>query len=163
MTHDYNLGQSSSTGFSLVKRKWMLTEHIFATEKKTNGWAWPFLPNVSSVQFSRSFVFDSLWPHESQQTRPPCPSPTPRVHPNPCPLSQWCHPTISSCVIPFSSCPQSLPTSGSFPMSQLFASGSASALVNIQGWVPLGLTGLISLLSRGLSSSTNWRFCWTLY
>ena len=104
----------------------MLTEHIFATEKKTNGWAWPFLPNVSSVQFSRSVVSDSLRPHESQHARPPCPSPTPRVHPNPCPLSWWCHPTISSCVIPFSSCPQSLPTSGSFPMSQLLASGGQS-------------------------------------
>ena len=75
-------------------------------------------PN-SSVQFSRSIVSDSLWPHEPQHTRPPCPSPTPGVHPNPCPSSWWCHPTISSSVIPFSSCPQSFPASGSFPMSQL--------------------------------------------
>ena len=75
----------------------------------------------SSVQFNRSVVSNSLRPHESQHTRPPCPSPTPRVHPNSCPLSQWCHPDISSSVVPFSSCPQSLPEAGSFPMSQLFA------------------------------------------
>ena len=80
----------------------------------------------SSVQFSCSVVSDSLWPHESQHTRPPCPSPTPGVHPNPCPLSRWCHPTISSSVVPFSSCPQSFPASGSFQMSQLFASGGQS-------------------------------------
>ena len=103
---------------------------------------------------------DSLWPHELQHTRPPCPSPTPGVHPNPCPLSHWCHPTISSSVIPFSSCTQSFPASGSFPMSQLFASGgqsigvSASASVlpmNTQNWSPLGWTGWISLQSKGLS------------
>ena len=75
----------------------------------------------SSVQFSRSVMSDSLQPHESQHTRPPCPSPAPGVYSNSCPLSQWCHPTISSSVTPFSSCPQSLPASGSFPMSQLFA------------------------------------------
>ena len=75
---------------------------------------------ISSVQFSHSVVSDSLRPHESQHTRPPCLSPTPGVHPNPCSSSQWCHPTISSSVIPFSSCPQSFPASGSFPMSQLF-------------------------------------------
>ena len=73
----------------------------------------------SSVQFSHSVVSDSLRPHELQHTRPPCPSPTPRVHPNPCPLSQWCHPTVSSSVVPFSSCPHYFPASGSFPMSQL--------------------------------------------
>ena len=77
----------------------------------------------SSVQFIHSVVSDSLWPHEPQHTRLPCPSPTPGVHPNPCPLSQWCHPAISSSVIPFSSSPQSFPASGSFPMSQLFTSG----------------------------------------
>ena len=112
------------------------------------------------VQFSRSVVSDSLWPHEPQHTRPPCPSPTPRVQPNPCPLSRWCHPTISSSVIPFSSCPQSFPASGSFQMSQLFTSGgqstgvSASASVlpmNTQDWSPLGWTGWISLQSMGLS------------
>ena len=115
---------------------------------------------ISSVQFSRSVVSDSLPPHESQHTRPPCPSPTPRVHPDSCASSQWCYPTISSSVIPFSSCPQSFPASGSFPMSQLFASGgqsigvSASTSVpsmNTQGWSPLGWTGWISLQSKGLS------------
>ena len=81
---------------------------------------------VMSVQFSRTVVSDSLRPHEPQHARPPCPSPTPGIHPNPCPSSRWCHPTISSSVVPFSSCPQSFPASGSFPMSQLFASGSQS-------------------------------------
>ena len=80
----------------------------------------------SLVQFSSSVVSDCLWPHESQHARPPCPSPTPGVYPNPCPSSQWCHPAISSSVIPFSSCPQSLPASGSFPVSQLFAWGGQS-------------------------------------
>ena len=79
-----------------------------------------------SVQFSRSVVSDSLWPHESQHARPPCPPPTPGVYSNSCPLSRWCHPTISSCVIPFSSCLQSFPASGSFQLSQLFASGGQS-------------------------------------
>ena len=113
-----------------------------------------------SVQFSHSLVSESLWPHEPQHTRPSCPSPTPGVYPNPCPLSQWCHPTISSSVIPFSFCPQSFPASGSFPMSQLFASGgqsmgvSASASVlpmNTQDWTHLGWTGWIFLQSKGLS------------
>ena len=81
---------------------------------------------VSSVQFSHSVVSDSLWPHEPQHTRPPCSSPTPEVHPNPCPSSWWCHPTISSSVIPVSSCPQSFPASGSFQMSQFFVSGGQS-------------------------------------
>ena len=114
----------------------------------------------SSVQFSRSVVSDSLPPHEPQHARPPCPSPTPRVYPNSCPLSQWCHPTISSSVVPFSSCLQSFPASGSFPMSQLFASGGQSIAVsastsvlpmNTQDWSPLGWTGWISLQSKGLS------------
>ena len=82
--------------------------------------------SFSSVQFSRSVVADSLQPHELPHPRPPCPSPTPGVHPNPCPLSQWCHPTSSSSVVPFSSCPQSFPTSGSFQMSQLLASRGQS-------------------------------------
>ena len=112
------------------------------------------------VQFSCSFISDSLWPHEPQHARPPCPSPTPGVHPNPCPLSQCCHPTISSSVIPFSSCPRSFPPSRSFQMSQLFASGgqsigvSASTSVlpmNTQDWSPLGWTGWISLQSKGPS------------
>ena len=113
-----------------------------------------------SVQFSGSVVSDSLLPHEPQHARPPCPSPTPGVHPNSCPLSRWCYPTISSSVIPFSSCPQSFPASGSFPMSQLLASGSQSFGVststwvlpmNTQDWSPLGWTGWISLQSKGLS------------
>ena len=103
---------------------------------------------------------DSLQPHELQHTRPPCPSPTPGVHSNPCSLSPWCHPTISFSVIPFSACPQSFPASGSFPMSQLFASGGenigVSALtsvfpMNTQDWSPFGWTGWISLQSKGLS------------
>ena len=85
-----------------------------------------FLLRSSSVQFSHSVVSDSLRPHESQHTRPPCPSPTPGVYSNLCPSSQWCHPAISSSVVPFSFCPQSLPASGSFPMSQLFAWGGKS-------------------------------------
>ena len=114
----------------------------------------------SSVQFSLSVMSNSLRPHELQHSRPPCPSPTPGVHPNPYPLSQWCHPTISSSVIPFSSCPQSFPASGSFPMSQLFASGgqsigvSASTSVlpmNTKDWSPLAWTGWTSLQSKGLS------------
>ena len=114
----------------------------------------------SSVQFSHSVVSDSLRPHELQHTRPPCPSPTPGVPLNSCPSSQWCHPAISSSVIPFSSCPQSLPASESFPMSQLFAWGGQSIGVsalasilpkNTQDWSPLEWTGWISLESKGLS------------
>ena len=113
-----------------------------------------------SVQFSHSVVSNSLQPHEAQHARPPCPSPTPGAHPNSCPLSWWCHPAISSSVIPFSSCPQSLPASGSFPMSQLFAWGgqsirvSASAWVlpmNTQDWSPLAWAGWISLQLYGNS------------
>ena len=115
---------------------------------------------VCLVQFSRSVVSDSLRPHELQHARPLCPSPTPGVYSNSCPLSQWCHPTISSSVIPISSCPQSLPASESFPMSQLFTGGgqiigvSASTsvlLMNTQDWSPLGWTARISLQSKGLS------------
>ena len=116
--------------------------------------------NLNSIQFSRSVVSNSLRPHEPQHNRPPCPSPTPGVHPNPCPSSQWCHPTISSFVIPFSSCPQSFPASGSFQMSQLFTSGDQSTRVSAlasflpkksQGWSPSEWTGWISLQSKGLS------------
>ena len=114
----------------------------------------------SSVQFSHSVVSNSLWPHGPQHTTPPCPSPTPEVHPNPCPSSWWCHPTFSSCVVPFSSCPQSFPASGSFQMSQLFASGGqiigvsalASVLpINTRDWSPLERNGWISLQSKRLS------------
>ena len=115
--------------------------------------------NIQSVQFSRSVMSNYLRSHELQHTRPPCPSPTTRVHPNSCPLSLWHHPTISSSVIPFSSCPQSFPASGSFQMSQFFTSGgqsigvSASTSVlpmNTQEWSPLGWPGWISLQSKGL-------------
>ena len=115
---------------------------------------------IYMFQFSRSVVSDSFWPHEPQHTRSPCPSPTTRVYSNSCPLSQWCHPTISSSVVPFSSCLQSFPASGSFQMSQFSASGgqsigvSASASVlpmNIQDWFSLEWTGWIYLQSKGLS------------
>ena len=115
---------------------------------------------IRSDQISRSVVSDSLRPHESQHARPPCPSPTPGVYPNSCPSSWWCHPAVSSCVIPFSSCPQSLPVSGSFPMSQLFAWGGQSTGVsalasflpkNTRDWSPSEWTGWISLESKGLS------------
>ena len=105
-----------------------------------------------------------LWPHGPQHIRSPCPSPTPRACSNSCPLSQWCHPTISSSVFPFSSCLQSFPASGSFPMSQFFESGgqnigvpaSTSVLpMNIQDWFPLGWTGWISLQSKGLSTESQ--------
>ena len=116
--------------------------------------------SLSSVQFSCSVVPNSLWPHESQHARPPCPSPTPAVYSNSCTLSWWCHPTISSSVVPFSSRLQSFPASGSFQMSQLFTSGGQSIgvspltsvlPVNTQDWFPLGWTGWISLQSKGLS------------
>ena len=118
------------------------------------------MDDVSVSQFSRSVMSNSLRPHESQHARPPCPSPTPRIHSNSCPLSLWCHPAISSSVAPFFSCPQSLPASKSFPMSQLFAWGgqsigvSASASIlpkNTQEWSPLEWTAWISLQSKGLS------------
>ena len=131
-----------------------------------NLWSGNLIPyattkaQLSSVQFSCSVVSDSLQPHELQHTRPPCPSPTPGVYPDSCPLSQWCHPTISSSVIPFSSHPQSFPASGSFQMSQLFesdgqsigVSASTSVLpMNTQDWSSLGWTGWISLHFKGLS------------
>ena len=114
----------------------------------------------SSVQFSRSVVSNSLQPHESQHTRPHCPSPTPRVHSDSCPSSRWCHPAISPSVVPFSSCPQSLPASESLPMSQLFTWGGQSTGVSAlasflpkksQGWSPSEWTGWISLQTKGLS------------
>ena len=122
-------------------------------------WKWKRRSDLSLVQFSCSVVSDSLQPHGLQHARLPCPSPTPRVYSNSYLLSQWCHPTILSSVVPFSSFLQSFPASGSFQMSQFFASGgqsigvSASAsvfLMNIQDWFPLGWTGWISLQSKGL-------------
>ena len=123
--------------------------------KQVNKW-------ISSVQFNFSVMPDCLWPHESQHTKPPCPSPTPGIHSNSCPSSRWCHPAISSSssVVPFSFCPQSLTVSESFPMSQLFTwdgqstgiSALASVLpMNTQDWFHFEWTGWISLQSKGLS------------
>ena len=132
--------------WSKIKAKGMVSRRILLTS--------------SSVQFSHSVVCDSLWPHGLQHAGLSCPSPTPGACSNSCPWSQWCHSTISSSVVPFSACLQSFPASGSFQMSQFFASGgqsnrikvTASALpVNIQDWFPLGWTGWISLQSKGLS------------
>ena len=126
--------------------------HLWTIHSMQEGWA--------SVQFGCSVVSDSLRPHELQHARLPCPWPTPRAYSNSCPSSQWCHPTVSSSVVPFSSHLHSFPASGSFPVSQFITSGgqsigisaSASVLpVNSQDWFPFGLTGLISLLSKGLS------------
>ena len=120
-----------------------------------HGILWARISSVQSL-----IVSDSLWHHGLQHARPPCPSPIPRVYSNSCPLSWWCPPTISSSVIPFFSCPQSCPASGSFPMSQLFALGDQSIGVspstsvlpmNIQDWFPLGWTSWISLQSKRLS------------
>ena len=129
--------------------------------KRSSNSEGPVSSPTTQVQFSSiqslSHI-NSLHPHGLQHTRPPCPSPTPRVYSNSCPLSRWCHPAISSSVIPFSSCLQSFPASGSFPRSQLFASDgqsigiSASVLpMNIQDWSPLGWTGWISSQSKGFS------------
>ena len=111
----------------------------------------------SSVQFSRSVVSNSLWPHGLQHARPPCPSPTPGIYPNSCPLSRWCHPTISSSVIPFSSCLQSFPASGSFPMSQLFTSGGQSF------GVLASASGELSILSQLLFLKFTDRFLKNFY
>ena len=125
-----------------------------------------FVVARGSVQFSCSVVSDSLRPHGLQHARSPCPSPTPGDHLNSCPLSQWCHPTILSSVVPFSSCLQSFPESESFQISQFFTSGgqsiglsaSASVLpINNEDWFPLGLTGLISLWSKGLSRTPQFK------
>ena len=131
---------------------------IWAT-RETHWVTWG-APKKRSVQFSHSVVSNSLRPHRLQHARPPCPSWTPRVYSDSCLLSRWCHPTISSSVIPFSSCLQSFPASGSFQKSQFYASGGQSIGVsaltsvfpmNIQDWFPLGWTGWISLQSKGLS------------
>ena len=128
------------------------------------GWRIWSIICTNSVQFSHSVVSDSSQPHESQHARPPCPSPTPGVHSNSHPSSQWCHPAISSSVVPFSSCPQSLPASESFSMSQLFSWGGqstgASALAsflpkNTQGWSPSEWTGWICLQSKGFAPDNH--------
>ena len=135
-----------------------VTPRVLSDSLNTKDYNLP--SQFSSVQFSGSVVSNSLWPHESQHARPTCPSPTPRVYSHSCPSSWWCHPAISSSVISFSSCPQSLPASGSFSMSQLFSwhgqsigvSALASVLpMNTQDLSPLGWTGWISLQSKGLS------------
>ena len=139
--------------FESVLMRWMKREPIIQSE----------VSQKEKYQYSISSVAQScltLWPHESQHTRPPCPSPTPRVYSNSCPSSWWCHPVISSSVVPFSFCPQSLPASGSFPMSQHVTWGSQSTGVsalasflpmNTQDWSPLEWTGWTSLQSKGLS------------
>ena len=146
------------SGLPFAQRIW-----IDISPKKIYEWLismWKDLIISYSVQFSHSVVSNSLQPHESQHARPPFPSPTPRVHTNPCPSSQWCHPAILSSVVPFSSCPQSFPASQSFQMSQLFTSSgksigvSASTSVlpmNTQDWSLLEWTDWISLQSKGLS------------
>ena len=134
-------------------------EGFYAQRMKSTNMSYAVLSTLS-VRISHSVMSDSLWPHGLQHARPSCPSPTPRAYLNSCPLSWWCHPTVSSFVIPFSSLLQSFPASGSFQMSQLFPSGSqsievsASTLVlpmNIQDWFALGWAGWMSLQSKGLS------------
>ena len=136
--------------------------HLSQVKTIIHLWSIKYSISKTSVQFSRSVMSDFFWPCELQHSRPPCPSPTPGVYTNPCPLNQWCHPTISSSVIPFSSCPQSFPASGSFPMSQLFAwggqsigaSASASGLpMNTQDWSPSEWTSWISLQFQGALKS----------
>ena len=145
----------------------LLATHVQSILCSLSSWCktpfnqWQIYFSFSSFsQFSCSVMSDSLWPYGLQHARPPSPSPTPGVYSNSCSLSQWCHPTISSSVIPCSSCPQSFPTSGSFQISQFFTSGdqsigvSASTSVlpmNTQDWSPLAWTGWISLQSKGLS------------
>ena len=148
-----------------IKKQWMVCPESGILLNSKKKWAirsWKDMDetNEHSVQFSHSVVSDSFRPHGLQHTRSPCPSSTPRVYSNSCPLSRWCHPTISSSIIPFSSHLQPFPASGSFLTSQLFASGGQSTEIsasisvlptNIQDWFPLGWTGGISLQSKGLS------------
>ena len=137
----------------MLSSKWSFEHHKLSVNVRT------FLHIIRSDQISHSVVSDSLRPHESQHARPPWPSPTPGVHSDSCPSSQWCHPAISSFVVPFSSCPQSLPASESFLISQLFTWGGQSAGVSAlasflpkksQAWSPSEWTGWISLQSKGL-------------
>ena len=144
-----NWSDSSSFFIFTITVSSLFISHLYVKYRNmyyvTGLGMWTTVSTVSSVQFSRSVVSDSLWPHESQHARPPCSSPTPRVHSDSRPSSQWCHPAISSSVVPFSSCPQSLPASMSFPMSQFFAWGGQSTGVSAlasflpkksQGWSP---------------------------
>ena len=148
-------GGPQSIGSQRLKHNWVINTLTFYLSSSSYGSGTQHLH--SSVQFSSSVVSDSLRPHGLQHTRLPCPLPTPETCSNSCPSNQWCHPTISSSVVPFSSCLQSCPASRSFLMSQFFASGgqsfsfSISPSMNIQDWFPLGLTGLISLHFKGLS------------
>ena len=158
----------------LSKSSWALFPHLASKDNITyvigflRGLMRKYVENIQSCasywirsdQISRSVLSNSLWPHESQHARPPCPSLTPGVHPDSHPSSQWCHPAISSSVVPFSSGPQSLPASESFPVSQLFTWGGQSTVVSAlasflpkksQGWSPSEWTGWISLQSKGLS------------
>ena len=163
---DLQIGQSSGVYIKFLRKYWReMSVQIKVMEVEISIWLGNSgqIPNteVSSVQFSCSVMSDSAT-HELQHARPPCLSPTPGVHPNPFPLSQWCHPTGSSSVVPFSTCPQSFPASGSFQISQLFASGgqsigaSASISVlpmNIHDRYNLGWNGCISLQSKDLQES----------
>ena len=167
----WNLGQDRET-WTIINELWQLivdkSERLKTPEGSNNGvpqhlCEFTYITHNNGVQFS-SVMSDSLWSHEQQHARPPCPSSTPAVYANSCPVSQWCHPTISSSVIPFSSCPQSFPASGSFQISQLFTSGGQSIRVsastsvlpmNTQDWSPLEWTGWTSLLSKGLSRELN--------
>ena len=153
MSHVYIL---KSLNF-LISKKWVI---IFYSVIKINPDSIKHASLTCSIQFSHSVMSDSLWFHELQHTSAPCPTLTPGVYPNSCPLRWWCHPTISSSVVPFSSCPQSFPASRSFQMNQLFTSGGQSIGVsdstsdfpmNTQDWSPSGWTGWISLQSKGLS------------
>ena len=153
---------------------WAIVHRVAKIQTQSSNWAQTHSEfskgrtlDFCSVHFSRSVVSKSLLPHGLQHTRPPCPSPTPRVYSNSCPLSRGCHPTISSSVVPFSSHLQAFPASGSFPMSQFFASGGQSVVVsastsvfsmNIQDWFPVGWTSGISLQSKGLLSKGSVMF-----
>ena len=158
LQHDWNSDICFNLNFILLDQPSSWNNNVFISTWDHKDSTYIYSKSMDlvlvSVQFSHSVVSDSLQPHEPQHARPPCPSPPPGVHPNPCPLSRWYHPTISSSVVPLSSCPQSFPASGSFQMSQLFTSGgqsigvSASTSVlpmNTQDWSPLGWTGWISL------------------
>ena len=154
-------GNIRNWGFSILRLKvsWSAVSVIKLWSLSCKPMLCWMLGQFSSVQFSRSVISDSLWPHELQHARPPCLSPVPGVHSKSCPSSRWCHPAISSSIVPFS-CPQSLPASECFPMSQLFAWGGQSIGVsalasvlpkNTQDWSPLEWIGWISLQSKGLS------------